>query len=75
MQILLEEQGRSVCNFKIISYFGSINITDLLVVLQVKKMMEDGIFVAFCNFLADLFEAINKFSFLLYVILPQVRLK
>ncbi|ROI15239.1 Zinc finger protein 862 [Anabarilius grahami] len=41
---------------------------------KVKKMMEDGSFVGFCHFLADLFEAISKFSFLLQrndVILPQ----
>ncbi|KAK7157043.1 hypothetical protein R3I94_006946 [Phoxinus phoxinus] len=42
--------------------------------LKVKKMIEDGSFVGFCHFLADLFEAISKFSFLLQrndVILPQ----
>lgn len=40
-------------------------------------MLEDGSFVGFCHFLADLFEAISKFSFLLQrngVILPQVML-
>ncbi|XP_056267915.1 zinc finger protein 862-like isoform X2 [Pseudoliparis swirei] len=41
---------------------------------KVKKMMEDGAFVGFFHFLADLFEAISKFSLLLQrndVILPQ----
>ncbi|KAL7381991.1 hypothetical protein ABVT39_014679 [Epinephelus coioides] len=45
---------------------------------KIKKMMEDGTFVAFCHFLADLFDAISKFSLLLQrndVILPQVTLK
>ncbi|XP_049922954.1 uncharacterized protein LOC126404036 [Epinephelus moara] len=41
---------------------------------KIKKMVEDGTFVAFCHFLADLFDAISKFSLLLQrndVILPQ----
>ncbi|KAL7375143.1 hypothetical protein ABVT39_012693 [Epinephelus coioides] len=41
---------------------------------EIKKMLEDGTFVAFCHFLADLFDAISKFSLLLQrndVILPQ----
>lgn len=43
---------------------------------HVKETMEDGSFLAFCHFLADLFTAISKYSLLLqrnYVILPQVR--
>ena len=44
--------------------------------IQVKKLMEDGTFVAFCHFLADVFAGITKFSLLLQkneTILPQVR--
>lgn len=43
--------------------------------MQVKETMEDGSFLAFCHFLADLFSAISKYSLLLQrneVILPQV---
>ncbi|CAM4326971.1 unnamed protein product [Leuciscus chuanchicus] len=41
---------------------------------HVKETMEDGSFLAFCHFLADLFSAISKYSLLLQrndVILPQ----
>ncbi|KAJ8365052.1 hypothetical protein SKAU_G00138830 [Synaphobranchus kaupii] len=41
---------------------------------KVKETMEDGSFLAFCHFLADLFTAISKYSLLLQrndVILPQ----
>ncbi|XP_048856526.1 zinc finger protein 862-like isoform X2 [Brienomyrus brachyistius] len=40
----------------------------------IKETMEDGSFLAFCHFLADLFSAISKYSLLLQrndVILPQ----
>ncbi len=43
--------------------------------MQVKETMEDGSFLAFWHFLADLFSAISKYSLLLQrndVILPQV---
>ncbi len=43
--------------------------------MQVKIFMEDGSFLAFWHFLADLFSAISKYSLLLQindVILPQV---
>lgn len=42
---------------------------------QREQVMEDGSFLAFCHFLADLFSAISKYSLLLQrndVILPQV---
>lgn len=60
--------------FVIVIYKWLILIT---LVLQVKKMMEDGAFVGFFHFLADLFEVIIKFSLLLRndVILPQVMLR
>ncbi|TRZ01431.1 hypothetical protein DNTS_006590 [Danionella cerebrum] len=41
---------------------------------HIKETMEDGSFLAFCHFLADLFSAISKYSLLLQrndVILPQ----
>ncbi|KAJ8386336.1 hypothetical protein AAFF_G00174330 [Aldrovandia affinis] len=41
---------------------------------KIKQTMEDGTFVAFCHFLADLFAAISRFSLLLQrndIILPQ----
>jgi len=44
--------------------------------IQVKKSMEDATFVAFCQFIADVFSGISKFSLLLQrneIILPQVR--
>jgi len=55
------------------------NVVDLCVyvTLQIKLTMEDGTFVAFCHFLADLFCYISQFShFFLQIndiILPQVR--
>lgn len=75
-------RARKVCIYFQNDFIYVIDIYKLLIlityVLQVKRMMKDGAFVGFLHFLADLFEAISKFSLLLqrnYVILPQVMLR
>lgn len=62
-----------MCDVLVVNWNG---VVCVYITLQIKNAMEDGTFVAFCHFLADLFTSISRFSLLLQrsdIILPQVR--